>query len=64
MVELDVFPWSILMDKLFGNALGERGKLALILICKVFCDLLGAWILSKIRLVRILFGYEKSKSGE
>ncbi|MGN0266292.1 MAG: acyltransferase family protein [Lachnospiraceae bacterium] len=56
IVELNLFPWWRVAEKVSEYGMPVMYQLPLIIIGKLFVDLFAVWILSKISLVRNVFG--------
>ncbi len=57
IVELDLFPWTALVGKVIRPDMPDAFEVLFLIAAKLILDLCGAWLLSKIRFVRKLFGY-------
>ena len=58
IVELDLLPWWQITEKYVVNGMSANIQLILIIAGKVLLDLGGAFVLSKITLVRKIFGFK------
>ena len=58
IVELDLLPWWQITEKYVVNRMAVNAQLILIIAGKVLLDLGGAFVLSKITLVRKIFGFK------
>ena len=58
IVELDLLPWWQIIEKYVVNGMSANIQLILIIAGKVLLDLGGAFVLSKITLVRKFFGFK------
>ena len=58
IVELDLLPWWQITEKYVVNGMSANIQLILIIAGKVLLDLGGEFVLSKITLVRKIFGFK------
>ena len=56
--ELDLLPWWQITEKYVVNGMAVNIQLILIIVGKLILDLGGAFVLSKITLVRKIFGFK------
>ena len=58
VVELDLLPWWQITEKYLANGMAVNAQLLLIIAGKVLLDLGSVFVLSKITLVRKIFGFK------
>ena len=59
ILELNLFPWHAILEKLISMGLPASFELVCIIAGKLTLDLFGAWLLSKLRFARKVFGYSE-----
>lgn len=59
IIELNLFPWWKIANKLVELGMSEKLQLSFIITSKLLLDLLSVYVLSKMRFVRWLYGYER-----
>ncbi|RHP70440.1 acyltransferase [Clostridium sp. OF03-18AA] len=58
IIELDLFPWWMITGRLEGMGISGSGKLWFVIVGKLVADLGFAYIISRVAIVREVFGYE------
>ena len=58
IIELDLFPWWMITGRLEGMGISESGQLWFVIAGKLVADLGFAYIISRVPIVKKVFGYE------